>query len=75
MDIESKVKRAVTQALGLEGQIFSVDDNFSDLGADSLDAVELIMAIEDEFKIEITDEEAQSCINTSAIIALVSSKL
>lgn len=75
MDIESKVKRLVSIELGLGDQVFSMDSNFSDLGADSLDAVELIMAIEDEFDIEITDEEAQGCVNVNAIVALVSSKL
>jgi acyl carrier protein len=74
MDIESKVKRAITTVLGLEGQVFSVDDKFVDLGADSLDAVEVIMAIEDEFGIEISDEEAQACVTTKAVIDLVAQK-
>lgn len=75
MDIESKVKLAITVALGLEGQMFSITEKFSDLGADSLDAVELVMAIEDEFNIEISDDEAQSCVSTQAVIDLVKSKV
>ena len=75
MDIESQVKKLIVDRLDLTGQVFSMDDRFSDLGVDSLDAVELIMAIEDEFEIVITDEESQSCTTTNAVIALVRSKL
>ena len=75
MNIESQVKKLIVDRLDLTGQVFSMDKRFSDLGADSLDAVELIMAIEDEFHIEITDEEAQACVSTNAVIELVNSKL
>jgi len=75
MDIELQVKKLIVDRLDLTGQVFSMDKRFSDLGADSLDAVELIMAIEDEFHIEITDEEAQACVSTNAVIELVNSKL
>jgi len=75
MDIEFRVKRLIVDQLDLAGQVFSMDDKFADLGADSLDAVELIMAIEDEFNIVITDQEAQACVSTSAITALVRSKI
>ncbi len=75
MDIESKVKGIIVTVLCIEGSTFSTTENFSDMGADSLDAVELIMAIEDEFQVEISDEEAQACVNAQSIIDLVGAKL
>lgn len=63
-DIESRVKRIVADQLGVEDSQVTNEKNFiSDLGADSLDTVELVMALEDEFGIEIPDEDAEK-INT-----------
>ena len=63
-DISDRVKKIVVDQLGVEEE--KVVDNASfiaDLGADSLDTVELVMAFEEEFDIEIRDEHAES-INT-----------
>merc|ERR1719426_597079 len=60
-EVEDKVKGIIAEQLGVE--VGSVQPNSSfteDLGADSLDAVELIMAIEEAFDIEIPDEEAET---------------
>lgn len=59
-DIFEKVKSIVAEQLGVEEEKVTEDASFiDDLGADSLDIVELIMALEEEFDIEIPDEEAE----------------
>lgn len=60
MDIMEKVKKIIVDQLGVEAGKVKEDSSFiDDLGADSLDIVELIMAFEEEFDIEISDEEAE----------------
>jgi acyl carrier protein len=60
MDIEAKVKEIIVNELGVEPEKVTSDASFvEDLGADSLDTVELVMAFEEEFGIEIPDEEAE----------------
>lgn len=55
-----KVKRIVVEQLGVEEDDVTMESSFiDDLGADSLDIVELIMALEEEFDIEIPDSEAE----------------
>jgi acyl carrier protein len=59
-DVEERVKKIVVEQLGVNEE--AVTDNASfvdDLGADSLDTVELVMALEEEFECEIPDEEAE----------------
>ncbi len=57
---EERVKKIVAEQLGLKVEDVKDDASFvDDLGADSLDTVELVMALEDEFEIEILDEEAE----------------
>lgn len=58
----------------LKVDALELTSSFKDLGADSLDAVELVMAIEDTFGIEITDEEAQSIISVQSAIDLIKTK-
>ena len=59
-DIEQKVKEIIAEELGVEMDRLSDSASFmEDLGADSLDTVELVMAFEKEFDIEIPDEEAE----------------
>ena len=58
--IEERVKKIVAEQLGVkEEEVSSASSFVDDLGADSLDTVELVMALEEEFETEIPDEEAE----------------
>ncbi|APG25637.1 MAG: acyl carrier protein [Syntrophotalea acetylenica] len=58
--IEEKVQQIIAEQLGVdEAQVTSDASFMDDLGADSLDTVELVMALEEEFDIEISDEDAE----------------
>ena len=59
-NVEERVKRLICEQLGVKEEEVSSDASFvEDLGADSLDTVELVMALEEEFETEIPDEEAE----------------
>ena len=59
--IEERVKKIVVEQLGVnEDQVVNSASFVDDLGADSLDTVELVMALEEEFETEIPDDEAES---------------
>ena len=59
-NIEQRVKKIVVEQLGVKEEDVTVDASFvDDLGADSLDTVELVMALEEEFDCEIPDEDAE----------------
>ena len=60
MSIEERVRKIVCEQLGKSDEEVNNDSSFGDdLGADSLDTVELVMALEEEFDLEIADEEAE----------------
>jgi acyl carrier protein len=70
--IEQKVKDIVVEQLNVTPDQVSVDSKFiDDLGADSLDTVELVMAFEEEFGIEVPDEEAEKLTAVSDVIAYI----
>ncbi len=59
--IEDRVKKIVCEQLGVKDEEVNADSSFvQDLGADSLDTVELVMALEEEFETEIPDEKAET---------------
>jgi len=60
-DLEQKVKKIIAEQLGKDEQDIKNEASFiEDLGADSLDTVELVMALEDSFKIQIPDEQQEN---------------
>ncbi|MHC6224714.1 acyl carrier protein [Pseudomonas sp. X10] len=72
--IEERVKKIVAEQLGVKEEEVTVEKSFvEDLGADSLDTVELVMALEEEFETEIPDEEAEKITTVQAAIDYVKS--
>lgn len=75
MDNAARVREIIAQELGVEQEKVVDDANFvDDLGADSLDTVELVMAFEEEFGIEIPDEDAERMQTVSEAIAYLDEK-
>ena len=75
-EVEDKVKSIIAEQLGVELDTVTPDASFTeDLGADSLDAVELIMAIEEAFDIEIPDEEAETMTTPADCVTAIKAKL
>ena len=73
-DISSKVKKIVADHLGIEEAKVNDDSSFiDDLGADSLDTVELVMAFEEEFGSEISDNEAEIILTVGDAIKFIES--
>lgn len=67
--IFDKVKEIVVEQLGVEEDEVTLEASFiDDLGADSLDIVELIMALEEEFDMEIPDEEAETIVTVGDVV-------
>ena len=74
-DISSKVKKIVADHLGIEEIKVTDESSFiDDLGADSLDTVELVMAFEEEFGSEISDKEAEKILTVGDVIKFIESK-
>ena len=74
-DISSKVKKMVADHLGVEEAKVTEEANFiDDLGADSLDTVELVMAFVEEFGSEISDNEAEKILTVGDAIKFIESK-
>lgn len=64
-----KIKSIISEQLGVEEDEITMDSSFiDDLGADSLDIVELIMALETEFDIEISDEDAEKVATVGDVV-------
>ena len=71
-----KVKEIIIDKLGVEESKITLESKFiDDLGADSLDTVELIMQFEEEFGIEIPDEDAENLLSVGQAVDFISNKL
>ncbi len=71
-----KIKEIIVDKLGVEDSKITMEANFiDDLGADSLDTVELIMQFEEDFNIEIPDEDAETLRSVSQAVDYITNKL
>ena len=74
-NITDRVKKIVIDQLGVEEELVTPNASFTDdLGADSLDAVELVMALEQEFNLEIPDEDAEKLTNIEDTVKYIQEK-
>jgi acyl carrier protein len=74
--VEERVKKIVVEQLGVKEEEVSNESSFvDDLGADSLDTVELVMALEEEFQCEIPDEEAEKITTVQQAINYITNYL
>lgn len=75
MDVFEKVQQITVEQLSVEASAVTMESTFvDDLGADSLDIVELIMAFEEEFEVEIPDEEAEKIRTVADAVELIKAK-
>jgi len=75
-DIIKKVKEITSEQLGVDESQITPEAKFvDDLGADSLDTVELVMALEEEFDLEISDEEAEKLTTVQKVIDYIEDRL
>ncbi len=75
-DIAERVRKIVAEQLGVKEEEISNEASFvDDLGADSLDTVELVMALEEEFECEIPDEEAEKITTVQQAIDYITNHL
>jgi len=75
-EVFAKVKDIIVEQLGVDEEEVTTSTSFvDDLGADSLDIVELVMAMEEEFDIEIPDEDAEKISTVEDVIEYIDSRL
>ncbi|MCK9574340.1 MAG: acyl carrier protein [Candidatus Omnitrophica bacterium] len=75
MSVEEKVKEIIAEQLGVKKEEIKGESSFiDDLGADSLDTVEVVMALEEEFGIEIPDEDAEKITTVGEAVKYIETK-
>ena len=75
MSVENQVKELIVENLGVSEDEIKLESHFiDDLGADSLDTVELIMALEEKFNIDIPDDDAEALTTVTAVIKYLEEK-
>ncbi len=75
MDAEAKVKAIVSQQLEVALDKLTMETTFEEIDADSLDIVELVMALEEEFDLEISDQEIENIKTIGDIVRYIESKM
>jgi len=76
MSVEEKVKNIIVEQLGVDMETVTPEASFiDDLGADSLDIVELVMTMEEEFDLEIPDEDAEKIKTVNDVISYIKTKV
>ena len=73
MKTEQRIKTEIAKKLEINAEVIDSRASLEDLGADDIDQLEILMAIEDEFEIDIDDEVFANCNTVGAIVALVES--
>ncbi len=74
-DTLERVKKIIVDRLGVEESVITLESNFKeDLDADSLDVVELVMELEDEFDLEISDEDAEKIATVGDVVTYISAQ-
>ena len=74
MSVEDRVQKIVCEQLGVSAEEVKLEASFiDDLGADSLDTVELVMALEEEFDLEIADEDAEKISTVNEAVEYINS--
>ena len=74
--VNDRVKKIIVDQLGVEEELVTPEASFvDDLGADSLDTVELVMALEEAFKIEISDEDAEKITTVADAVKYIESRI
>ena len=75
MSVEERVKSIIVEQLGVDADEVTSDASFvEDLGADSLDTVELVMAFEEEFNVEVPDEDAEKLQTVGQVVKYIDEK-
>ena len=76
MAVEEKVKQIISEQLGVKPEEIKNESHFiEDLGADSLDTVELVMSLEEEFSVEIPDEDAEKMTTVGEAVKYIEEKV
>lgn len=75
MDIFTKIKALICEQLGVDEADIAMATSFEDLDADSLDIVELVMALEEEFNLEISDEEVEGIKTVGDVVRYIESHI
>nr|YP_010198024.1 acyl carrier protein [Gracilaria multipartita]UAD86440.1 acyl carrier protein [Gracilaria multipartita] len=75
LSVFERTQSVIVEQLGVDIEKVTNDANFADLGADSLDVVELVMALEEEFGIDIPDEDAEDIQNIDQVVKFIKNKM
>lgn len=75
MNVFEKVRDIVVDQLSVEAEEVALETTFEELNADSLDVVEMVMALEEEFDIEIPDEDAEKISSIDAAVQYINAKI
>ncbi len=73
--VYDKIKKMIAQQFGVDEDSITPETTFEEFSADSLDVVEMIMAIEEEFDIQISDEDVENITDVASVVDYISKKM